>query len=218
MSRSFAFLRTTAGASLAGAIMLGLTAAPASADREVFRDARGDVVTSTFSEVDGETSGIDPTVTGTDALRTVVKHGDRRIKIKVRVRDLRAKDQGSMTAFLKTNEGFYLVTLMRTPLWGSTADIVDLDSDEEGVSCPGIQQSISAKKDRFLVSFPRSCVSRPRWIRAMVSMSEFEIIQGETENDFSFSSHDDDTRVAGDNPSPIGPGSRKAFGPRLYKG
>lgn len=218
MSRSFAFLRTTAGASLAGAIMLGLTAAPASADREVFRDARGDVVTSTFSEVDGETSGIDPTITGTDALRTVVKHGDRLIKIKVRVRDLRAKDQGTMTAVLKTNEGLYLVTLMRTPLWGSTADIVDLDSDEEGIACPGIQQSISAKKDRFLVSFPRSCVSRPRWIRAMVSMSEFEIIQGETENDFSVSSHDDNTRIAGDNPSPIGPGSRKAFGPRLYKG
>lgn len=211
-------LRTIASSAAVALLALGVTAGPANADREVVKDAAKDVLTSTYTETSGETVAIDPADTSNDITRIVVKHGNRRIRIVAHVRDLRAASEPILTSIVKTNETAYAVMLMRTPLWGSMLDITDVQSEDDSVPCSGARQAISAKRDRFLISVPRRCLGNPRWIRASVRVGSFDIIEGETEDDFTISSRDDDARVAGKVPPIYGPGSGKSFGPRLYRG
>jgi hypothetical protein len=102
-----------------------------------------------------------------DVWRTTVRHNDNRIIAKIKLADLRRVGIQADLVRVVTNEGIKRdVTVFATKgMWRGLASMSRPNGQE--VKCD-ITHKIDYAANTIVVSFPRSCVSNPRWIRVGV--------------------------------------------------
>ena len=147
------------------AISAGLavsTAGSAAAQTLIDVDQRGDVQSFTMESEEPTPA---PTVANGDVLRTVFNHAERRVSVRVMYADLRRVGQFRNDGIrVVTNEGVRreVSVFASEGMWRGQADMVRPNG--EPVECD-IAHKIDYDRNLVTVSFPRSCVSDPRWVR-----------------------------------------------------
>jgi hypothetical protein len=153
--------RTALTLALAAGLALG-TAGAASAQSLTINDARGDV--KAFDMDTDEPTATTGTVNG-DALRTVLRHADRQVFVRVKFADLRRTGDGRAD-FVRvvTNEGVRRdIWVSAGPgMWRGQAQMTRPNG--RSVACK-VAHRIDYDTNVTTVSFPRSCVSDPRWVQ-----------------------------------------------------
>lgn len=138
------------------------TAGTAAAESLTVRDARGDVQARDM-ETD-EPTGQGEVANG-DIVRTVMRHSDRRISVRIKYVDLRkAGDGRGDVVRVVTNEGVRRdVTVFAAPgAWRGDAGMTRPNGNP--VDCD-VTHKINYDKNVTTLSFPRKCVSDPRWVQ-----------------------------------------------------
>jgi hypothetical protein len=146
---------------LAAGLAVG-TAGTAAAQTLTDVDQRGDVQSFTM---ESEEPAPAPTVANGDVVRTVFNHAERRVSVRVTYADLlRIGQFRSDSLRLVTNEGVRReVSVFAGPgMWRGQADMVRPSG--RPVDCD-VAHKIDYDRNVVTVSFPRSCVSNPRWVR-----------------------------------------------------
>lgn len=155
LARTAATLAATAGLTLGGL-------APAGAAQLTVPDSRGDVVSF---QGDSETWSAAPGVRNHDVLRTTFTHTDRRVRVRVKYAELLRKGaMGGHIVQLTTNEGLRRdVTVVAVPgMWRGEAEMTRRDG--KPVRC-AVAHRIDYDRNVVTMSFPRTCISSPRWVR-----------------------------------------------------
>jgi hypothetical protein len=153
--------RTISTLALAAGRALG-TAGTAAAQTLTVKDARGDV--QAF-DAESETTTPAPGVRNSDVLRTTFRHEDRRISVRAKLTELSRSGQASLHGIsLVTNEKVRRdVTIYATKnMWRGQAEMSRPNGTP--VACD-IAHKIDYANNVVTLSFPRSCVSDPRWVR-----------------------------------------------------
>jgi hypothetical protein len=160
---------------LAAGGLLVATAGAASAETLTVTDHVGDTWKDTVNADGTETYTPAGSALNTDLKRTVVRHTATRVVIRATYAEL--KKSGPKFLFgadLRTNEGLRRsVTVDTMSGTGSKAKMTKLNG--QPVTCAGIRHSIDWTANQVTVSFPRACVSQPRWIQVRdgaVSMTD----------------------------------------------
>lgn len=147
------------------AISAGLavgTAGTAAAQTLTDLDQRGDVQSFTMESEEPTPA---PTVANGDVLRTVFNHAERRVSVRVTYADLRRVGQfRSDSVRVVTDEGVRReVSVFAGPgMWRGEADMVKPSG--RPVDCD-VAHKIDYDRNVVTISFPRGCVSDPRWVR-----------------------------------------------------
>ena len=147
------------------AISAGLavgTAGTAAAQTLTDIDQRGDVQSFTMESEEPTPA---PTVANGDVLRTVFNHAEQRVSVRVAYADLRRVGQfRSDSVRVVTNEGVRReVSAFAGPgMWRGQADMVRPSG--RPVDCD-VAHKIDYDRNVVTISFPRGCVSNPRWVR-----------------------------------------------------
>ncbi len=158
LGRALSTLAITAGLALS-------TAGAASAANLAVDDARGDVLAydgSSETEADGTPA---PGVRNGDVLRTTFQHRDRRIAIRMKYADLRRRgDVFAHEMRIVTNDSkrWDVVVYAAPQMWRGQAEMARGNGNP--VECK-IAHRIDYDTDVLVVSFPRTCVGKPRWVR-----------------------------------------------------
>jgi len=148
----------------AGLVVAGSSAAQAQSITDT--DTAGDMV-----RIDYETEETRPTPNQVrnDVLRTNMTHGARRISIRVKYAELQRVGYGlGQSVQMVTNEGVRrnLDVFVEQGDWaGSVGMWRGRDGGE--VRC-AIRHSIDYTNNVIAISFPRQCVSSPRWVKFRV--------------------------------------------------
>jgi hypothetical protein len=153
--------RTISTLALAAGLALG-TAGTAAAQTLTVKDARGDVKAFVG---DSEEPTAAPSVKNGDIVRTTFRHADQRISVRVKFVDLQRRGQmGGHFLRVVTNEQVRReVTIFGGPnAWRGQAQMTRPNGNP--VDCK-IQHKIAYDTNVLTLSFPRSCVSDPRWVR-----------------------------------------------------
>lgn len=153
--------RTISTLAVAAGLALGTVGTAAAAELTV-KDARGDV--SKF-DMTTESTTPAPGVKNGDVLRTVFRHNDGRISVRMKFTDLARQGQVLAAGMrVVTNENVKRdVTIMAGPnMWRGQAMMSRPNGNP--VVC-NIQHKIAYDTNVVTLSFPRSCVSDPRWVR-----------------------------------------------------
>lgn len=135
------------------------------AERLVTDDAVADAQ-SIRSDADEEVFDPAPEHTAGDITRTVVTHGARRVKVRVRYRDLeRTLPQATYVKF-RTSTWRYDIEMSRNVPGGRTQ--ITRGDREDIVQCPGLRSSVDGARDQLTVSLPTACIGTPAWVRVGV--------------------------------------------------
>ena len=204
---------------LALAVPLFAVATPTQAQRLDRMDPAGDVFTlADIEEGDDSYSVPAPDQLHSDIVSTRFRHTNKAVRVRVNFADLhRRKDPVTgrrpgdfrVWATVKTNEGIGRVVEIafngpanpwtRPQMWS-------LKSVGKMIPCR-INHYIDFVKDVVVLGIPRTCLSRPRWVR--IGATSGVGVQDEAAN-FAF---DDALRVGFDVNHPL----REGFTPRLYR-
>lgn len=138
------------------------TAGSASADDLAVKDAKGDMVTF---DMDTETTTPAPGVKNGDVLRTVFHHNERRIAVRVKFNDLARRGQVLSEGLrIVTNEGVRReVSIFAGPHMWRGQTMMNRPNGNP-VDC-AIKHNLAYDTNVLTLSFPRTCVSNPRWVR-----------------------------------------------------
>jgi hypothetical protein len=146
------------------AVAVGLTVAaagPAAAQTLTHVDQRGDV-RSFAMQTDEEAPA--PNMKNGDIARTVLQHRQNRIAVRIKFVALnRAGFRGDVIRIV-TNDGVRrnVETFAGPGMWRGQAEMTRPNGDT--VECD-IKLSMNYDKNLVTMSFPRSCVKDPRWVR-----------------------------------------------------
>ncbi|HSJ19223.1 MAG TPA: hypothetical protein VK964_01495 [Nocardioidaceae bacterium] len=154
LGRSLTTLAVAAGLTLAAA-------GPAVAQSHTHLDARGDV---TAYSMQTEEEAPAPNVKNGDIVRTALHHRQHRIAVRIKFVDLRRVGFRGDGIRVVTNEGVRReVTTFASPgMWRGEAEMMRPNGNP--VDCD-IKLGMDYDKNVVTVSFPRKCVSDPRWVR-----------------------------------------------------
>ena len=140
----------------------------ASAQSWTHTDPAGDVYKVTFSDdSDEETEAVDPSVTNGDVISSTIKHNPRKVIATLRFRDL---------ATTPEDLDIYGISL-RTDKLNRDLSVIAADGLERGeheldrpngdtVRCRGVSHRIDYTANTVTMVVPRSCLGRPRWVKA----------------------------------------------------
>jgi hypothetical protein len=154
------------------ALAAGLTAGAAGlAHAESLRvdDPRGDllgyVMTTDEYDEPPPPPQLRPGVANGDIVRTSFRHTDRRIAVRAKFAELRRVGMRRDVLRVVTNEGVRrnVNILVEMGVWAGEADMTRPNGKE--VRC-AVRHRIDYDTNVVTVSFPRGCVSNPRWVRA----------------------------------------------------
>jgi hypothetical protein len=146
------------------ALAAGLTVAaagPAAAQNLTHVDQRGDV--RSFS-MQTEEEAPAPNVKNGDIVRTVLQHRQHRIAVRIKFADLRRVGFRGDVIRIVTNDGVRrnVETFAAPGAYRGEAEMMRPNGDP--VECD-IKLGMDYDKDVVTVSFPRTCVKDPRWVR-----------------------------------------------------
>jgi hypothetical protein len=155
------------------AVAAGLTigaAGPASAETLTVRDARGDVMSFKMSDMGDDPEAepqmtLRPNVANGDVLRTVFRHTSDRVAVRVTFAELkRAGEFRGDFVRVVTNEGVRrnVSIYAGRGMWKGEAEMTR--PNDTTVRC-AVRHKIDYDTNVVTVSFPRTCVSNPRWVR-----------------------------------------------------
>jgi hypothetical protein len=157
---------TTPRRAFTALLLAGLVLAPAgaaSAQTVLHHDAQGDV--RQFTDSSSSTSVPAPTIRNGDVKGVRFTHGSTRVSVRIVFVDLQRAGafRGDFVRIV-TNEGLRReLDLYAAP--GAWAGKAELDRpDGNRVRC-SISRSIDYTANTVSLSFPRSCISKPRWVR-----------------------------------------------------
>jgi hypothetical protein len=152
----------TAAAATVIALSTVATAAPANADSRTLKDGKGD--TWNVSGTEPKKASGHPEA---DLRKVVIRHTDRRIIVTGRTQNLRKAGQtlGMTVAVDTASDATYNgYVLGERGAWGGEAYF----SASDGTACSP-KGSMNYRRDLMTLSFPRSCVGRPEWVRLQVA-------------------------------------------------
>lgn len=156
--RTFAAVLTVALAvTFAGAL-----AGPAYAEKYVSKDAKRDAVSFTFESEDQTAAPDNATA---DIVRVKVNHARGAIRFRAKLRDLSGPSLTLVGAEIKTNQKRYSLIFTRT---GKRTSLDLTTATGKAIKCAGMQRSSDVDTDVVKFSVPRTCLDRPRWVRAGV--------------------------------------------------
>lgn len=115
-----------------------------------------------------------------DVVGAVVRHRARRVVVRMDFANLRRVDPASYTALITTPEKIRGVFVIAGP-GGWAGDRHLVNGNFGNVRCRGFQHSIDYATDTVIMSVPRTCLGRPRWVR--VEMANYTF-RGDSEEDF----------------------------------
>lgn len=154
---------------LAAVAVLG--AAPAHAERDVTRDAAGDVSRVTYAAGTGDpVLSPAPDETAVDVIRTVVDHRTARLSVTIGFRDLARLPSFTTEIRVRTPRGTFSVMVDRQPAQGTETT---LSRGSRTVGCRGLRSAIDPGADRVSVVVPSSCLSAPRWVQVGAGVVSF---------------------------------------------
>lgn len=130
----------------------------AHADSSLHRDARGDVVVV----VDNAPNRVVKRNRHADITQFRVTHDRSRVRVSMRVRNLKRRDF-SFNANIRTPHRRFLFNLAK---YGPVDQALLLDAQGDPVSCGGERHEVSYRRDLLSFSLPRTCLARPKWVRA----------------------------------------------------
>lgn len=193
----------------AGALALVVPTTPAFAALYTHEDASGDVYAETCTDPEDEstcTEGVDHAITEGDITRVNIRHQSRRVLIRIKQRELSRHGLRGHFIRIVTNEGRENF-VQAVSLDGSTMpDFVVLTrrDGETPIKCSGLWVGYDVATEMVTVIVPRSCLSRPRWVRVGVG---------------AFSGNDDFTTFGADDfLKNGGVGDTVALSPRIRRG
>jgi hypothetical protein len=101
-----------------------------------------------------------------DVLKTVVKHTNTTLVIKVTFAELKKQQVTFSTVDrLRFDQGPKLIAAIDTNTkWGGTEVLSHLPSGQP-VKCPGMTHSIDYTTNKVQMSIPRSCLGNPGWVQ-----------------------------------------------------
>ena len=175
-------------AALASAAALAAVLVPAgaaSAQSLTIKDHTGDVWKDTIDQDGTETFTPAGSQLNTDLKRTFVKHTAHRVLLRGTYVELRKAGPSFMFgANLRTNEGLKRAVTVDTLSGRATAELTRKDGTP--VACKGLRHSIDYAANQVTVSFPRTCLSNPRWLQAAVAAismtdADFYVDNGQNE-------------------------------------
>jgi len=180
MPRSFATLLLTL-------VLIGGTVAlagPARADRWTYDDAAGDVSRLVETPTSLSVEAVPEQANG-DITQVVIDHRRKRIGVDI---VLRAPLAGPfiVSVGLRTPGHRFQLSWMRMPGTGMGGlDLVSFDAHRKDLSvrCAGLKRTLAADRTAIRLSVPRSCLDRPRWLRASVSLNTIALRTGESHED-----------------------------------
>ncbi len=151
------------------AVAAGMTVAsvgPAAAQTVTVNDARGDVLRYTMVDENTEPeAAAAPGVTNGDVVRTTIAHTATRVAVRVKFADLKRTGElrGDFLS-LRTNEGVRReVSLMAGPgMWRGQVEMTRPNGRPVRYA---VRHQINYDTNVVRVSFPRRCVSAPRWVQ-----------------------------------------------------
>ena len=153
-----------AGALVAAALAVGTppisAAVEAPSSQLVLRDGAGDVWKF---YPDTERSVRLANFPRADVLRTVVRHGDARLRIRMRFADIRRVGTQLYWVHIRTRLHQYDAVLTSEP--GARRGRRYFQGDDGSRSCEGFARSIRYADDVVRFSIPRECVQEPRWVQ-----------------------------------------------------
>ena len=198
-------LRTSIG--LVGGIALTLSGAgPASAATWVNDDNTADVESFSWNDETEEEVGPTPAPesTDTDITRVSVKHQGRRVVLTTELVDI-TEQSGVMQYEVRTGaRNFYIMQRLGTDR--SFPGFMMMRGNGNPVRCSGLSRGVDRTLETSMVSIPRRCLDRPRWVR--VGAGAVGFVETETSGAQFF---DDGLR---DGPAQ----ELLALSPRVYRG
>jgi hypothetical protein len=154
-------------AALTGAAALTVAGmSPASAASWAHEDAVGDVRSYTWDERKGTESGPDPRPanTDTDIARFSARHTPRRVVLTTTLRDITPASGVTVYQIRTGNRAYEAVQRLGTKReMGPAFRLYRLNGDP--VRCKGVRRSVDRTTEQAVVSIPRRCLGRPRWVR-----------------------------------------------------
>jgi len=142
----------------------------AHAEELVIDDAVADVVTvGPTEEGQGDLANLVPTPDNltADVVRTVVDHAERRLRVRVDLRELGRERQYFAVLSVRTPDGTFEV---ETDHLGRRPD-ADLTRRGRRVECPRLRTVTDRASSRATVTVPASCLGDPRWVRVGVGVA-----------------------------------------------
>jgi hypothetical protein len=159
-TRALAALTSAAALTVAGM-------SPASAALWAHDDAVGDVESTTWNFKTDRESGpnAEPDNTDTDITRLSARHKPRRLVLRASLRDITA-DSGGMYYEIRTpgtRRPYYAMQRL-----GTSTELPAFRlyrGNGKIVRCTGVRRSVDRTTEQAVVSIPRRCLGRPRWVR-----------------------------------------------------
>jgi len=152
------------GALTAGLVVAGSSTAQAQSITDI--DTARDMAGTNDEKQDPHPT---PKQVRNDVLRTTLTHGARRISIRVKYGEMRRLDDGhGQFVQMVTNEGIRRkLNIFATPDHWAGLTRMWRERDGGQVRC-AIRHSMDYTDNVIAVSFPRRCVSSPRWVKFRV--------------------------------------------------
>jgi hypothetical protein len=157
LGRSLSIFAVTAGLTVAAA-------GPATAQSLTHLDQRGDVQSISM---ESEEQSPAPNVKNGDIVRTAIHHRQHRIAVRIKFAQLRRVGFRGDFVRVVTNEGVRrdVMAFAGPGMWRGEAEMTRPNG--KPVECD-IRLGIDYDKNVVTMSFPRKCVSDPRWVRVGV--------------------------------------------------
>lgn len=140
---------------LSTVLATGAAVSPAAAEVEVHDDPRGDVVRVQRGAV-----------ASADVLRLRGEHAGSSLTVAMDLVDLTDRDMFVALQVRTPTGADYTVEVGRDE-GGDKGSFMSRDTrrGSTAVDCPGLTGRFFARQDRVVVTVPRTCLNRPRWVR-----------------------------------------------------
>lgn len=145
-------------------VATSLIASPAYAEKLERRDPKRDVI-SWIDDVDQQSHT--PGIRSADLTKVLIRHGKQRVKVRVRVVNLRSNGDTFLSMHLWTDTSVYGISV-HTGL--GTSEIRITDKRGNDLACDKARFRYDTERDVVRFAVPRSCLGDPKWFRPDLSL------------------------------------------------
>lgn len=168
-------IRSLLAAAATSGLLVAGTAGGATAGTWSHTDPAGDVLALDFPDPHSapvETPQPDRT-TG-DITRVRVQHSARKVVLVLAMRQALAPDGWGIVGTVKTERRTYAVRWIRDSRTRKLWLVKNPDGNDVVVACRGLAKKVDNRAGTVRFSVPRSCLGNPRWVRANLSVYDYD--------------------------------------------